>query len=247
MSAKISSLLDAAARPHPSTPTARPTYPGKLIAVEGLDGSGKSTQIYLLMRWLELQNMKVSFTEWNSSTIVKNATKRGKKEQLLTPTTFCLIHCTDFAHRYERYIVPLLRQGYIVLADRYIFTALARDAVRGCDRAWIRNLYDFAVLPDITFYFDVPLETAIGRILSGRPVLKYHEAGMDLGLSPDLHESFKLFQGRIKEEYNRLAEEYHFTVMDASRPIETQQQLIRAIVGDRLDLVHFVRRARIGV
>ena len=112
-------------------------YPGALIVVEGIDGSGKSTQLYLLKRWLELQNIKVSFTEWNSSTIVKAATKRGKKEQLLTATTFCLIHCTDFAHRYERYIVPLLRQGYIVLADRYIYTAFARDSARGCSPHWL--------------------------------------------------------------------------------------------------------------
>src|SRR5437764_2377243 len=167
---------------------ARSRYRGKLIAVEGLDGSGKSTQIYLLKRWLELQNMKVSFTEWNSSTIVKAATKRGKKQQLLTPTTFSLIHCTDFAHRYERYIVPLLRQGYLVLADRYIFTALARDAVRGCDRDWVEKLYSFAVHPDITFYFRVPLETSLARILDGRPSLKFHEAGLDMGWSTDPYE-----------------------------------------------------------
>jgi dTMP kinase len=225
----------------------RPTFPGKLIAVEGVDGSGKSTQIYLLKRWLELQNIKVSFTEWNSSTIVKAATKRGKKEQLLTATTFCLIHCTDFAHRYERYIIPLLRQGYIVLADRYIFTALARDAVRGCDGEWVRNLYSFAAIPDITFYFDVPLETAVDRILSGRPSLKYHEAGMDLGLSTDPYESFRMFQSRIKEEYARLADEYKFTVMDASRTIEEQQQMVRSIVAHRVDLAHFVRRGQIRV
>jgi dTMP kinase len=224
----------------------RSTYRGKLIAVEGLDGSGKSTQIYLLKRWLELQNLKVSLTEWNSSVIVKAATKRGKKQQLLTPTTFSLIHATDFAHRYERNVVPLLRQGYVVLADRYVFTALARDAVRGCDRDWIRNLYSFAVLPDITFYFDVPLQTAVGRILSGRPVLKYHEAGMDLGLSKDPEESFQLFQGRIKDEYSRLAAEYNFTVMDASLPIEVQQQTVRSIVKNEIDLARFVRKGRVG-
>ena len=223
---------------------ARSRYKGKLIAVEGLDGSGKSTQIYLLKRWLELQNMRVSFTEWNSSIIVKAATKRGKKQQLLTPTTFSLIHATDFAHRYERHVVPLLRHGYVVLADRYIFTALARDAVRGCDRDWIRNVYSFAVVPDITFYFDVPLETAVGRILSGRPVLKYHEAGMDLGLSSDPTESFKLFQGRIKQEYSRLVDEYGLTVMDATKPIEVQQQTMRAIVADRIDLPRFIRRGQ---
>ena len=223
-----------------------PVYPGRLIAVEGLDGSGKSTQIHLLLRWLELQNMKVSFTEWNSSPLVKAATKRGKKEQLLTPTTFSLIHCTDFAHRFERFVVPLLRDGYLVLSDRYIFTALARDAVRGCDRAWVRNLYSFASLPDITFYFDVPLGTAVDRILSGRPSLKYHEAGLDLGLSTDPYESFRLFQGQVKDEYGRLAEEYGFTVINAGGSIETQQQLVRAIVADRIDLAHYARRSRIG-
>src|SRR5262249_56008489 len=113
------------------------TIPGKLVAVEGLDGSGKSTQVYLLKRWLELEGYKVFFTEWNSSAIVRKSTKKGKKRQLLTPTTFSLIHCTDFADRYERQILPLLNAGYIVLADRYIFTAFARDAVRGCDRGWI--------------------------------------------------------------------------------------------------------------
>jgi len=209
---------------------ARSPYRGKLIAVEGLDGSGKSTQIYLLKRWLELQNLKVSFTEWNSSLIVKSATRKGKKEQLLTPTTFSLIHATDFAHRYERHIVPLLRHGYVVLADRYIFTALARDAVRVCDHDWIRNLYSFAVLPDITFYFDVPLQTAVGRILAGRPVLKFHEAGMDLGLSTDPVESFRLFQSRVLDMYDRLTGEFGLEVMDATAEIKTLQKAVRRVV-----------------
>ena len=111
-----------------------PPYPGRLIAVEGLDGSGKSTQIYLLKRWLEMKGLKVYFTEWNSSLLIKKATSKGKKRQLLTPTTFSLIHCTDFADRYERQILPLLKAGYLVLCDRYIYTAFARDAVRGCSR-----------------------------------------------------------------------------------------------------------------
>src|SRR5690242_17389502 len=195
---------------------------GKLIAVEGVDGSGKSTQIYLLKRWLELQNLKVSFTEWNSSELVKAATRRGKKQQLLTPTTFSLIHCTDFAHRYERQVMPLLRQGYLVLADRYIFTAIARDAVRGCDRNWVRNMYSFAMQPDITFYFNVPLDVAVNRILAGRPTIKYHEAGMDLGLAVDPYESFRIFQRRIGDEYERLSEEHAFTVVDATQSIEAQ-------------------------
>ena len=216
--------------------------PGALIAVEGLDGSGKSTQIYLVKRWLELEGFKVYFTEWNSSVVVKSATKKGKKLQLLTPTTFSLIHCTDFADRYERQILPLLLAGYIVLADRYIYTAFARDAVRKCDPAWVRNLYSFAVHPDLTFFFDAPLEVALGRILAGRPKLKYHEAGMDLNLSADPYESFRLFQGQIYGEYRKLVDEYGLQVVDATDPIEMQQETVRNIISERLDLAHFRRR-----
>lgn len=210
--------------------------PGLLIAVEGLDGSGKSTQVYLLKRWLELENYRVFLTEWNSSDVVKNATKKGKKSQLLTPTTFSLIHSTDFADRYERQIQPLLRAGYIVLADRYIFTAFARDAVRQCNPDWVRNLYSFAKVPDITFFFNVPLNTALDRILGGRPKLKYHEAGMDLNLSPDPYESFRIFQGRIHKEYLRIGKEYHFEMIDATQSIEEQQQYVRNLVNERVDL-----------
>ncbi len=209
---------------------------GKLIAVEGLDGSGKSTQINLLKRWLELEGTKVFFTEWNSSALVKKATSRGKKRQLLTPTTFSLIHCTDFADRYERQILPLLHAGYIVLADRYMYTAFARDTVRGCDRDWIRKMYSFARPPDITLFFNVPLEVALDRILAGRPQLKYHEAGMDLGLSTDPYESFRLFQGKIYEEYLRMAAEFQFVVIDATRPPDVQQHEVREIIRNRLDL-----------
>ena len=212
---------------------------GALIAVEGLDGSGKSTQIYLVKRWLELEGYKVFFTEWNSSVVVKSATRKGKKRQLLTPTTFSLIHCTDFADRYERQVLPLLRAGYIVLADRYAFTAFARDAVRGCDRQWVRNLYSFAAPADVTFFFDLSLEVALSRILAGRPKLKYHEAGMDLDLSPDPVESFRVFQGRINEEYRRIIEEFHPVVIDAAQSIEKQQEQVRQIIAERIDLAQY--------
>lgn len=213
--------------------------PGKLIAVEGLDGSGKSTQVYLLKRWLELDGYKVFFTEWNSSAIVKKATRKGKKRQLLTSTTFSLIHSTDFADRYERQILPLLNAGYLVLADRYIFTAFARDAVRGVDRAWIRKLYSYALKPDLTFYFDVPLKTALGRILDGRTRIKYHEAGMDMGFSTDPNESFRIFQGRIHREYRRMIREYDFIRIDAEEPPDIQQTKVRDIVESRIDLPRF--------
>ena len=213
--------------------------PGKLIAVEGLDGSGKSTQVYLMKRWLELEGYKVFFTEWNSSSLVKEATRKGKKRQLLTPTTFSLIHCTDFADRYERQVLPLLHAGYIVLADRYIYTAFARDAVRGCDREWIRKLYSYARHPDVTFFFKVPLNIALERILDGRPQLKYHEAGMDLGFSTDPYESFKVFQGKIHEEYLRMAEEFEFMTVDGSQPPDQQQQFVRGLLQERIDLPRY--------
>jgi dTMP kinase len=210
-----------------------------LIAVEGLDGSGKSTQVYLLKRWLEMRGLKVFFSEWNSSVIVKKATSKGKKRQLLTPTTFSLIHCTDFADRYERQLLPLLKAGYLVLCDRYIYTAFARDAVRGCSRQWLRNLYGFARRPDLTFFFNTPLEVSLNRILSSRPQLKYFEAGMDLGLSADPYESFRLFQGKIYQEYLAVAEEFEFVTMDGTLPIEEQQARVREMVTDRFDLPRY--------
>jgi len=219
-------------------------FPGRLIAVEGIDGSGKSTQLYLLKRWLECQDLKVYLSEWNSSELVKSATSRGKAQQLLTPTTFCLIHATDFADRYERHLVPLLRAGYLVLCDRYVFTAFARDVVRGCPPAWVRGIYSFAGLPDLTFFFKADLEVSLTRILEGRPQLKFYEAGMDLRLSSDIYESFRIFQGRLLEQYLAMSTEFQFHVVDANQTIEAQQQIVRAIVAARLNLDNFRRTHR---
>ena len=215
-------------------------FPGRLIAVEGLDGSGKSTQIYLLKRWLELTGAKVFFSEWNSSELVKSATSKGKKRQLLTSTTFSLIHATDFADRYERQLVPLLRAGYIVLCDRYVYTAFARDVVRGCQPEWVRANYGFACLPDLTFFFKANLEVSLQRILDNRPELKYFEAGMDLNLSPDPYESFRIFQGRILEQYLAMSQEFNFVVIDANQAVETQQTIVRQTVESRIDLAQYL-------
>jgi len=214
-------------------------YPGRLIAVEGLDGSGKSTQVYLLRRWLQLQGLKVFFTEWNSSDVVKTATSKGKKMELLTPTTFSLIHATDFADRYERQLLPLLKAGYLVLCDRYVFTAFARDVVRGCPIDWVRGLYRFACLPDLTFFFKADLEVSLNRILEGRPQLKYFEAGMDLGLSGDIQESFRIFQGRLLEQYLAMSTEFQFSIIDANVTIEPQQEIMRTIVAKQLPLAKY--------
>ena len=200
---------------------------GKLIVVEGIDGSGKSTQIHLLRRWLISEGLPVFMTEWNSSEIVKEITSKGKKKARLTPTTFSILHATDFADRYERNIFPLLRAGYVVLADRYVYTAYARDVVRGCSPTWIRNVYSFALKPNIVFYFRVPVDTAIERIMVGRPKLKYYEAGMDLDLSNDPYDSYRIFQSRIIDQYESMVQSEGFTVIDGTSGIEEQQQLVR--------------------
>src|SRR5438105_6997490 len=215
-------------------------FPGRLIAVEGLDGSGKSTQIYLLKRWLEAEGVRVYFSEWNSSELVKSATSKGKKRELLTPTTFCLIHATDFADRYERQLMPLLRAGYIVLCDRYIFTAFGRDTVRGCPPKWVRGIYSFAALPDLTFFFKADLEVSLRRILDGRPELKYFEAGMDLRLSADSYESFRIFQGRILEQYLSMSTEFNFLIIDANQRVEAQQSIVRQLVSKRITFSKFM-------
>ena len=229
--------------PQPGRPVPSRAYPGALIVVEGTDGSGKSTQLYLLKRWLEIGGYRLHFTEWNSSPLVKSATRRGKQRRLLTPTTFSLLHAADFADRCERQIMPLLQGDYLVLADRYVYTAFARDAARGCPPQWLRNLYRFAPVPDITFYFRAPLDVAVNRILSGRPKLKYYEAGMDLGLSYDRSESFRLFQARILEEYDKMVDSDNFVVLDGTLPVNKLQKQMRDIVASKIDLKRFAPHA----
>jgi dTMP kinase len=220
--------------PGPAYGTFVPPWSGRLFIVEGIDGSGKSTQLTLLAQWLRSEGHTVVFSEWNSSPIVRATTSRGKRRQLLTPLTFSLIHATDFSDRVEREIIPSLKAGAIVLADRYVFTAFARDVVRGVDPVWVRSLYRFAAVPSLAFYFRVPLEVALKRILSGRPKLKWYEAGMDLGLHGDVQESYRLFQSRILTEYEKLVAEYGLHVMDASLPVEVQQKRLRRIIEPHL-------------
>lgn len=209
--------------------------PGKLFVVEGIDGSGKSTQLDLLRKWLIASGYCVAFSEWNSSSLVSTTTKRGKKKQLLTPTTFCLMHAIDFSHRMQQQVIPALKAGAIVLADRYIYTAFARDVSRGVNPEWVRQIYSFAPIPTVALYFRVPLEESLRRIISGRPSLKYYEAGMDLGLSEDILESYRIFQARIQREYEQLVTEYGLVVVDATLPIVNQQDIVRAIIRPYLE------------
>jgi dTMP kinase len=210
-----------------STSSHRLPVKGRLIVGEGIDGSGKTTQLHLLEKWLTSLGLRVFRTEWNSSEVVKEITSQGKKKGLLTPTTFSLLHATDFADRYERNIFPLLRAGYFVLADRYVYTAYARDVVRGCSPDWVRKVYSFPARPDIAFYFRVPVDVAVDRILEGRPKLKHYESGMDLNLSNDIYESYRIFQGRITQQYEGMVLREGFTVVDGTQDIETQQNFVR--------------------
>lgn len=211
-------------------------FPGKLFVVEGTDGSGKSTQLALLHQWLKAEGYPVFFSEWNSSPLVKDTTRRAKKRKLFTPATFSLLHATDFADRTEKDIIPPLKAGAIVLADRYIYTAFARDVARGCDRTWVRETYKFAVKPTVAFFFRAPLDVAIDRIISARPNLKFYEAGMDMDWADDEEESFKIFQGKIMDEYDRMVSEFNLTLIDATRSIEAQQREMRRIVSRHLKM-----------
>jgi len=211
-------------------------YPGKLFVVEGIDGSGKTTQLGLLAKWLSAAGRPVFQTEWNSSALVKAATKTGKKKNALTPMTFSLLHATDFADRLLYNIIPPLKAGMIVLADRYTYTAFARDAARGVDRRWVRELYSFAVKPDLAVYFRVPIETSIDRLMARRVKLKFYEAGMDMGWSTNEIESFRIFQGKVLDEYDRCVDEFGLSVIPASGSITEQQRVFRKLVSQHLEI-----------
>jgi dTMP kinase len=211
-------------------------YPGKLFVVEGIDGSGKTTQLDLLAKGLSAEGHRVFVTEWNSSALVKAATKAGKKKNALTPMTFSLLHATDFADRLLYNIIPPLKAGMIVLADRYSYTAFARDAARGVDRRWVRELYSFAAKPDLAVYFRVPIDVSVDRLLARRVKLKFYEAGLDMGWSTNAVESFRMFQGKVLDEYDRLVEEYGLSVVNASGSITEQQRMLRKLVSQHLEI-----------
>jgi dTMP kinase len=204
--------------------------------VEGIDGSGKTTQLGLLAKWLSAAGRPVVLTEWNSSALVKAATRTGKKKNSLTPMTFSLLHATDFADRLLYNIIPPLKAGMIVLADRYAYTAFSRDTARGVDRKWVRELYSFAVKPDLAVYFRVPIDVSTERLLARRVKLKFYEAGMDMGWSTNLVDSFRIFQGKVLDEYDHLTEEFGLHVVDATRSITDQQRVFRKLVSQHLEI-----------
>src|SRR6059058_4645220 len=201
-------------------------YPGKLIAIEGTDGVGRSTQIQLLREWLEVKGYGVIETGWTRSPLMQPTIELAKSSNTLNKLTFVLLYATDFADRLEKEIIPALKAGFVVLTDRYIFTALARAGVRGVDRAWLRNLYGFAIAPHLVFYLKIDVDTLIGRVLESRG-MDFWESGMDLKTGDEIYDSFRAYQNKLLREYNSMADEFGFRVLDARRPIDAIQDDLR--------------------
>src|SRR6476660_2548184 len=209
-------------------------YPGKIIAIEGTDGVGRSTQIHLLREWLEVQGYGVIETGWTRSELMQPTIELAKASNTLNKLTFVLLYATDFADRLEKEIIPALKAGFIVLSDRYIYTALARAGVRGTDRHWLRNLYGFAIAPHLVFYLKVDVETLIGRVLASRG-MDFWESGMDLKHGDDIYDSFRAYQNKLLREYSSMADEFHFRYVDARRSVDRIQDELRKQVSTFLE------------
>lgn len=205
---------------------------GFLVAFEGPDGSGKSTQLRIFKSWLESLDYQTAYTKWKSSAEIAPIIKSRKESKSLSPTEFCLLHMADFLLRLEQSIIPALNEGKIVLCDRYYFTSLARDGCRGLDKAWLLNVSYPIVPPDLVFYFPVSAEAALQRIRTFREP-KYYEAGQDVTQIADPRESFKVFMKAVIDEYETMAAQYKFVRVDATQPIHIQQNHIRFIFENR--------------
>lgn len=209
-------------------------YEGLLIVIEGTDGSGKSTQLELLKKYLQAQSYGVMVSEWKTSRLIANVIDDAKERNLLNATTFSLLYAADFADRLENQIIPALKSGFIVLLDRYYYTALARDVVRGQDIEWVKNLYDYAPEPDLVFYLDMPVDTLLKRII-GTTGLNYYESGRDVGFSTDFYKSFEIYQKKCLEQYNNMKTEYNFHSIDGTKSIKSIHNIMSKEVQKILD------------
>ncbi|MCR4880598.1 MAG: dTMP kinase [bacterium] len=201
-------------------------YKGMLVVVEGTDFAGKSTQIELLKKYLECQAFGVVVSEWKSSDLIASVIDDAKDRNLFNANTFSLMYAADFAYRMENHVIPSLEAGFVVLMDRYTYTAYARDVVRGVKPAWVRKLYDYAPVPDLTFYLDLPVKSLMKRIIAAQG-FDYYESGRDIGFSTDFYESFKIYQTKILEEYSKMVDEYGFVKVDGNKSIEDIHEFIK--------------------
>lgn len=209
-------------------------YPGHLIVVEGVDGAGRSTQIDLLELWLKVQGYGVLRSDWNSSKLVAKTIRDARRQQSLTPLTYSVLHATDVAARQESDIIPALKAGFIVLADRYVFTAFARDTARGVDREWIYNLYSFALRPDLAIYLRVSTELSLERIRGMAGEVSLEEADESASVRGALR-SFHEFQERVIGEYDGLVDPFDLVPIDSAQPLREVQQGIRRAVASILE------------
>ena len=213
-----------------------PNFCGKLFAIEGADGSGRSSQIGLLSQWLESNGYAVKHMGLRRSNLVSEELEEAKQGNVLTHTTMSLFYATDFFDQMVHEIIPALRAGFIVLADRYIYTLMARDLARGADRAWVRNLYSPAIVPDAVFYFRVSARQLVDRNFQKNSTLDYWESGMDLGLSRDMFSSFVKFQRMLQLEFQRMQKEFGFEIVNANLRIDTIQRELRKKIGGQLGI-----------
>ncbi len=209
-------------------------YEGLLIVIEGTDGSGKSTQLELLKRSIQDQSYGVMVSEWKTSRLIANVIDDAKERNLLNATTYSLLYAADFADRLENQIIPALKSGFIVLLDRYYYTALARDVVRGQDIEWVKNLYDYAPEPDLIFYLDMPVDILLKRII-GTTGLDFYESGRDVGFSTDFYKSFEIYQNKCLEQYNKMKKAYNFKSIDGTKSVEEIHKIMQAEVQKILD------------
>jgi len=206
---------------------------GKLIAIEGTDGTGRSTQVALLKNWLEVQGYAVLETGWARSNLMQKSIELAKSGNIMDRMTFTLLYATDFADRFENQIIPALKSGHIVLTDRYIYTAFARDVVRETDQEWIRNLFSFAIIPHLVVYLKISVEDLIPRVIEAGG-MNYWEAGMDLHMGQDLFDSFANYQSDLIKQYDKLAKEFNFEVVGAETSVEEIHDKIKEKVKEIL-------------
>lgn len=209
-------------------------YEGLLIVIEGTDGSGKSTQLELLKRSIQDKSYGVMVSEWKTSRLIAKVIDDAKERNLLNATTYSLLYAADFADRLENQIIPALKSGFIVLLDRYYYTALARDVVRGQDINWVKNLYDYAPEPDLIFYLDMPVDELLKRII-GTTGLNYYESGRDVGFSTDFYKSFQIYQQKCLDEYNNMKSLYNFKSIDGTMSVEEIHKIMNDEVQKILD------------
>ncbi len=210
-------------------------YNGMLVVIEGTDGSGKSTQVNLLSQFIKDKSYGCTVSEWKTSRLISGVINEAKEKNMLNTTTYSLLYAADYTDRLENEIIPALKAGFVVLMDRYIYTAYVRDSVRGHDIKWVKNLYSFAPKPDLVFYLNVPTEILIKRLIAKNGVLDYFESGRDIGLSTDTYSSFEIYQKRCLEEYKKLKKEFNFIELDGTKSQEELHKEIRAKVQELLD------------